>query len=268
MAVRIQDPVTSIVRRRSSDRGGVTLIELLIVLTIAGGAVAIFSLALLQSTRLGSVARETALASDAARAIVEELRNAPFEDVFALYNDDPTDDPLGEGTAPGGSYAVEGLVPLDGAPDGRVLWIEFPTVTTGELAAEGAGAQEDPLSGGLAPGAGAASGSGTEADKATGTGRRAKSAPKRSKRRAPQVLVPAGGGLAAPAAPLPLLELREDVEHEALGMPRDLDGDGVVDALDHRDDYVVLPVCVHVEWQGRLGARRHRTYTMLTRFRP
>lgn len=51
---------------------------------------------------------------------------------------------------------------------------------------------------------------------------------------------------------LPLVggQVREDVVIAALGMPRDLNGDGAVDALDHSADYKVLPVLVEVSWKG------------------
>ena len=50
-------------------------------------------------------------------------------------------------------------------------------------------------------------------------------------------------------------ELREDAVDAAIGMPRDLDGDGAIDALNHAGDYLVLPVRVRVEWTGRGGSR-------------
>jgi type II secretory pathway pseudopilin PulG len=51
---------------------------------------------------------------------------------------------------------------------------------------------------------------------------------------------------------LPLLggQLREDLEMPELGMPRDLNGDGVVDAKDHKSDYQLLPVLVKANWHG------------------
>ena len=49
--------------------------------------------------------------------------------------------------------------------------------------------------------------------------------------------------------------LREDVTDPAFNMPRDLNGDGNVDALDHSDDYVVLPVRVRLSWTGASGPR-------------
>ena len=51
------------------------------------------------------------------------------------------------------------------------------------------------------------------------------------------------------------LELREDVTDPGFQMPRDLSGDGVWDAANHADDYVVLPVRVRVHWNGASGER-------------
>jgi hypothetical protein len=46
-------------------------------------------------------------------------------------------------------------------------------------------------------------------------------------------------------------------------MPRDLDGDGVVDALNHATNYVLLPVRVRVAWRGVSGARQLDFDTLL-----
>ncbi len=63
----------------------------------------------------------------------------------------------------------------------------------------------------------------------------------------------------------PVPQLREDVDEPRLGMPRDLDGDGL-DALDHApDDYIVLPVSVLVEWRGSGGLSQVRLDLVLTR---
>ena len=50
-------------------------------------------------------------------------------------------------------------------------------------------------------------------------------------------------------------ELREDFVDVALGMPRDLNGDGLTDPQDHAADYTMLPVRVSVSWQGAMGPR-------------
>ena len=48
-------------------------------------------------------------------------------------------------------------------------------------------------------------------------------------------------------------QLREDFADSKLGMPRDLNGDGAIDAQDHRFDYIVLPGRLVLEWtsEGR-----------------
>jgi prepilin-type N-terminal cleavage/methylation domain-containing protein len=50
--------------------------------------------------------------------------------------------------------------------------------------------------------------------------------------------------------------VREDVDDAALGMPRDLNGDTMIDAGDHSLDCEILPVAVVVEWTGPNGDRR------------
>jgi hypothetical protein len=49
--------------------------------------------------------------------------------------------------------------------------------------------------------------------------------------------------------------LREDSSDARLGMPRDLNGDTLIDDQPHNADYVILPVRVRIEHQVR-GARR------------
>lgn len=60
-------------------------------------------------------------------------------------------------------------------------------------------------------------------------------------------------------------ELREDLVDPELGLPRDLDGDGVVDGLDHSLDFEILPVRVRIEWSGRTGDRSLELYSSLVR---
>lgn len=60
--------------------------------------------------------------------------------------------------------------------------------------------------------------------------------------------------------------LENDVRPD-LGLPRDLDGDSIVDGEDHTDDYVLLPVRVTVDWQSRLGRRHFEITTTLCEVR-
>ena len=57
--------------------------------------------------------------------------------------------------------------------------------------------------------------------------------------------------------------LREDVVDAKLGMPRDLDGDGVIDTANHAGNYRLLPVIVRVRWRGATGNASAELRTML-----
>ena len=73
----------------------------------------------------------------------------------------------------------------------------------------------------------------------------------------------ADGMVGAISFPMVAGQLREDVVDAGLGMPRDLDGDGAVDAADHSDDYAVLPVRVRLSWRGVSGDRAVDLTTIL-----
>ena len=62
-------------------------------------------------------------------------------------------------------------------------------------------------------------------------------------------------------------ELREDLFRPDLGMPRDLNGDSIIDSVDHKDDYTQLPVRVRLDWKGRYGLRSLKMDTFLVHYR-
>jgi len=72
---------------------------------------------------------------------------------------------------------------------------------------------------------------------------------------------------AAEEGELPVWELREDLVDAQLGFPRDIDGNGLVDEADHSFDYRILPILLEAEWQGELGPRTFRMFTVMTDFR-
>ncbi|MFN0006329.1 MAG: prepilin-type N-terminal cleavage/methylation domain-containing protein [Planctomycetota bacterium] len=174
--------------RHQRPKSGLTLLELIIsatILTIGlGGIVS----TLLTSLALNVTNRESRLAKLAAESTIERIRGTTFSSVFATFNANPADDPGGAGTAPGSNFAVQGLAPQAGDPDGFA----------GEI---------------LYPGDGSA--------------------------------------------------LRENVVDLPLGMSRDLNGDGVVDAANHAGDYVVLPLRVRIRWRGKTGNRQTEYVTTL-----
>jgi len=57
--------------------------------------------------------------------------------------------------------------------------------------------------------------------------------------------------------------LRESADIPELGFPRDLNGDGVIDAGDRSGDLIALPVLVRVTWDGMHGDRSLSYRTVL-----
>ncbi len=93
------------------------------MLAILAISLSLFGTTLGASLRLDPVGREKAIAAEAARSKLEEMRNHPFSQVFALYNDNPADDPGGAGTAPGSCFSVTDLMPPGaGACTGRITF--------------------------------------------------------------------------------------------------------------------------------------------------
>jgi type II secretory pathway pseudopilin PulG len=163
-----------------------TLMELMVVLTILTVALSLFSRTLVLSSRLDPVNRETVLAAEGARSMLETIRNSRFGEIARSFNEEAADDPDGAGTAQGRRFVVANLAPVAG--EQLVGTVIMPFNEEGEL--------------------------------------------------------------------------REDAVNEMLGMPRDLNGDGVIDSDDHIDDAIVLPIGVRLEWHGATGDRSLEMYTL------
>jgi type II secretory pathway pseudopilin PulG len=117
---------------RNRSRGGWTLLEIVISTLILLVVLIGFSYGLASSTSLDQSTRAQGIAREAARAKLDELRAAVFEDVFARFNDNPDDDPLGV-PSPGSRFDVRGLAPRPDDADGSVGAILFPVSEDGEL---------------------------------------------------------------------------------------------------------------------------------------
>jgi hypothetical protein len=97
------------------------------VLTIgACGLVAV----LVHSMTLAAMNRETRRATEVARGVLEQMHGVPVAEVYASYNDDPSDDPDGAGTAPGDSFAVTTKAATTGTAS-LVGEIIFPSPVSG-----------------------------------------------------------------------------------------------------------------------------------------
>jgi type II secretory pathway pseudopilin PulG len=110
---------------------GFTLVELTVAITVLIIAICATASTVVTTSALNQSSHETAVARKAAESMIETLRNAPFQQVFALYNADPADDPGGANTAPGPRFAVAGLTVAPGAPGGVAGEILFPSAGPG-----------------------------------------------------------------------------------------------------------------------------------------
>ena len=109
-----------------SGRRGTTLVEMMVVMAVMLAAASIFSQMVIATAQLREVQRENAIAAEAARVLIEQMRNEEFRHLFFRYNQDPLDDPAGAGTAPGHRFLVRGLNSLPGSPDGLQMEVIFP----------------------------------------------------------------------------------------------------------------------------------------------
>jgi prepilin-type N-terminal cleavage/methylation domain-containing protein len=250
-------------------RAGVTLLELIVVMAVLTVAVTMFTSMVVHTTRQRGINRENAIASNAARTIVELMRNRDFSAVFALYNGDPSDDPGGPGTAPGNLFAVPGLTPLANDADGIAGEIHLPVIQTEEekppstwgtttldvltLGTVDTALEDLGLGGGGGGGGGGLLGGGGGGGLLGGGGGGGG--------------LPGGGGGGGAnnggAEAGVHYTLREDFQDKRMGLPRDLNGDSLIDDCDHSQDYIILPVHVEVVWRGQFGPRHYDLYTQL-----
>ncbi|MFT7678333.1 MAG: type II secretory pathway pseudopilin PulG [Planctomycetota bacterium] len=118
--------------RRAHSKRGMSLIEVMISFLILTVAVLILSSTITASVAHTGSKRERALAAEAVMNMLESMRAAPFEQLYALYNSDPDDDPEGVGTAPGSYFHVANLTPLPSPEGPGEAWV-------GEISLPGAG---------------------------------------------------------------------------------------------------------------------------------
>jgi type II secretory pathway pseudopilin PulG len=117
----------------SAARRGSSLVEVVVAMAVTLVGLLAFGRTMTESLQLGEQNRQLALATAAAQRAVEELYAAEFSDAFALYNEDPDDDPDGSGTAPGAQFVAEGLVAADGSVAKGTISFPVLVATPGEL---------------------------------------------------------------------------------------------------------------------------------------
>ncbi len=107
-------------------RAGLTLVELSVAIAVLTVCVYMLSQTVLATIAQAPAKRERAEAMEAVRSVLEQMRNEDFGEIFARYNEDPSDDPGGPATAPGRLFAVPGLDLIPGDADGFVGEILMP----------------------------------------------------------------------------------------------------------------------------------------------
>ena len=105
-----------------------TLIELMTAISILVISLVGFARVIASSIASSRTNHQATMAREAGRQIIEELWAADFQDVFAIYNADPEDDPGGIGTGEGSGVPVPGLDLVEGDVDGFAGEILFPTI--------------------------------------------------------------------------------------------------------------------------------------------
>lgn len=118
---------------RAESRSGFTILEVMVAITVLVGALLGFSQAILSSATSARSGHQVMIATEAARDMLERIQTRDedsfeFDELFAAFNSDPTDDPDGPGTAPGADFAVPGLDAAVGDLDGFPGKIIFPTM--------------------------------------------------------------------------------------------------------------------------------------------
>jgi len=107
--------------RPRRSRRGLSILEIAISLSVLTTVLLGFSQALVRSMAASKMNREVAVATDAARQIVEQLKGADFGELFAANNSTAADDPGGvEVRLAGFAVAVIGLA-VDVEEDGGGL---------------------------------------------------------------------------------------------------------------------------------------------------
>jgi len=114
-------------KTRKRGTRGLTLLELVCSITVLALGISSLARVTVGLQRAGSVSRETELATQAARAMLERIQAESFAHAFRSFNGTGADDPGGVDTAPGASFAVAGLRAQPADADGLPGEILFPS---------------------------------------------------------------------------------------------------------------------------------------------
>lgn len=116
---------------RAGGRAGFTIVEVMVAVVVLVIAIVGIVGSMLSAMALNRVNRETTIAQQAARRMVEEVSGVPFRDAYVIYNQEVGDDGGASMAERGAGFAVNGLRPQNGDADGMCGRIEFPDFDNG-----------------------------------------------------------------------------------------------------------------------------------------
>lgn len=106
-------------------RGGFSIVEVMVAAALLAIAISGISGSMLSALALNNVNRDTSIAQQAARRVIEQAHGVQFDQIFFAFNSVAGDT---VGIEFGPNFAVPGLEPIQGDPDGFVGQVMFPTV--------------------------------------------------------------------------------------------------------------------------------------------
>jgi prepilin-type N-terminal cleavage/methylation domain-containing protein len=113
---------------------GFTLIEVVIAMAVMAVAILGLLSMLANTMKIQESAREQALAMNACREVLDQMRSSGnFSELFRRYNSTTSDNAGLVGAIPGNAFDVPGLSPIPGDADnrvGRIVIPEDPTTPT------------------------------------------------------------------------------------------------------------------------------------------
>ncbi len=108
-----------------AGRAGFTLLELILAVTALAVALTGISALLASSMALRASNEDSDASLEAVTSRIDAIKATPFSEAFARFNATVADDPI-VGLSPGAGFAVRGLEPVPGDPDGLVGEVLFP----------------------------------------------------------------------------------------------------------------------------------------------
>lgn len=116
--------------RGTRSHAGFSLLELTIAISVLTLALVGATGSILAGNRLQRVNRETAIAEDAVRQVLESMRGSALATTFARFNATVADNPVGV-VSPGATFDVEGLRAPPENVGASVGTIVFPVILEG-----------------------------------------------------------------------------------------------------------------------------------------